>query len=84
VVADSKWPAGLSSVRQTMERRADNTWQTSSGTDGTPKAPNSSGYVETQQPPISTASGGGSTGSSGGGGTPTPAVVYPKILISEG
>ena len=83
VVAESSWPAGLSSMRHTMERQLDNTWQTSNIIDGTPKAQNSSGFVETQQPPISTASGGGSTGSSGGGGTPTPAVVYPKILISE-
>ncbi|MCP6726813.1 MAG: lamin tail domain-containing protein [Patescibacteria group bacterium] len=83
VIAESKWPAGLSSVRQTMERRADNTWQTSSGTDGTPKALNSSGYVETQQPPISTSSGSVSTGSGGGGGTPIAVVTYSKILISE-
>ncbi len=83
VVAEPKWPAGLSSVRQTLERRVDNTWQTSSSTDGTPNAPNSSGYVEAQQPPISTSSGSGSTGSSGGGGTPPSVVTYPKILISE-
>ena len=46
VFADPKWPAGETSSRKTMERKADlSGWQTSVFVDGTPKQINSSGEV---------------------------------------
>jgi hypothetical protein len=41
--ASAKWPAGSNTTKQTMERKADLTWQTSSLAGGTPRAENSPG-----------------------------------------
>lgn len=43
VEATSSWPAGDNTSKQTMERRVNLTWQTSSESHGTSKAENSSG-----------------------------------------
>lgn len=71
VIANSNWPAGDNISKRTMERRNILSWQTSLNPGGTPKAENSSGYIE-----IPVYYGGGSTP------PPTPP-SYPKILISE-
>jgi len=46
VLANPDWPAGDNTSKRTMERKSDLTWQTSANPGGTPKAENSSGYVE--------------------------------------
>ena len=73
VLASPNWPAGDNSSKRTMERKSDFSWQTSINSGGTPKAENSSGYVEYY---------------SGGGAPPPPSPppttpLYLKILISE-
>jgi len=48
VLANPDWPAGDNETKRTMERKTDFSWQTSLNPGGTPKAENSSGYVETK------------------------------------
>lgn len=72
VSADSNWPAGDNSSKRTMERKYNFNWQSSLNPQGTPKAENSSGYVEPVVVVIP-ASGGGGSGSS---------APQPQILLS--
>jgi len=81
VLADLDWQAGDNSSKRTMERKNDFSWQTSASINGTPKAKNSSGYLE-----FSSSGGSASTSSSSTTTTTTttlPPIVYPKILINE-
>jgi len=89
VLADLDWQAGDNSSKRTMERKNDFSWQTSTSINGTPKAENSSGYLE-----FSNSGGSASTSSSSTTTTTTatttttttttlPPIVYPKILINE-
>lgn len=69
VLASPDWAAGDAATYQTMERKADLSWQTSAGAGGTPKAENSGGLAQQQgdNPP-----------------PPPPAPPAPaKVLISE-
>ncbi|MFA6428582.1 MAG: lamin tail domain-containing protein [Candidatus Buchananbacteria bacterium] len=43
--ATAGWPAGDNETKATLERKADETWQTSANPGGTPKAANSTGLV---------------------------------------
>lgn len=96
VLADLDWLGGDNFSKRTMERKNDFSWQTSTSIDGTPKAENGSGYIES-----SSSSGSTSTASSGTSTSSTttttatsitttttttttlPPIVYPKILINE-
>ncbi|MDP3999517.1 MAG: lamin tail domain-containing protein [bacterium] len=51
VLASPEWPAGDTVTRQTMERKTDLAWQTSSVVSGTPKAENSEGLAQQSQAP---------------------------------
>lgn len=73
VLAEPNWPAGDSTSKRTMERKPDLTWQTSLSPGGTPKAPNSSGYVVTSQV---------TTGSGGGAPPPVTPQTQPQITLS--
>jgi len=96
ILADLDWPAGDNPSKRTIERKNDFSWQTSAFINGTPKAENSSGYIEPS----------GSSGSNSSSGiscsstttttvasitttttvtttTTLPPIVYPKILINE-
>jgi len=46
VLAGSGWTAGDNTSKRTMERKSDFGWQTSANVGGTPKAANSSGYID--------------------------------------
>lgn len=94
ILADLDWPTGDNSSKRTMERKNDFSWQTSSSINGTPKAKNSSGYI---QPSISGDSASNSSSITSSSTTTTtttvttaiattttlPPIVYPKILINE-
>src|SRR5680860_93689 len=64
ILADLDWPAGDNSSKRTMERKNDFSWQTSSSINGTPKAENSSGYIESSGVSESTSTSSSSTSSS--------------------
>jgi len=96
VLADLDWSGGDNFSKQTMERKNDFSWQTSSLANGTPKAENSSGYIESSSSSNSTST--SSSGTSSSSTTTTiatsitttitttttlPPIVYPKILINE-
>jgi len=70
-----QWPAGDNTAKQTMERKSDLTWQTSTNAGGTPKAANSSGYVSY--------GGGGGSSASINGSTSENQQQSLKILINE-
>lgn len=95
VLADLDWPAGDNSQKRTMERKSNFSWQTSASINGTPKAENSSGYIQPSDSGGS-ASNSSSTTSSSTTTTTTTTIItttttttttlppnYPKILINE-
>jgi len=94
IVAGLDWPAGDNSSKRTMERKNDFSWQTSASINGTPKAENSSGYIESHGSSGSTSTSSSDTSSSSTTTTVAtsittittttlPPIVYPKILINE-
>jgi hypothetical protein len=74
--AAAGWPAGDNTAKQTMERKSNGSWQTSSAPDGTPKAVNGGEAVnnneETQAENYTGTSGAGNQGA-----------VYGQVLINE-